>query len=462
MTTKNNPLFEADTIVALATPPGSSGIGIVRMSGPASTAIANKIFRPVKEKEITALSSHTLHRGFIHDNGEDIDEVLLSVMRAPYSFTREDVVEINCHGGSLPLQKTLKLCIQEGGHLAEPGEFTKRAFLNGRIDLTQAEAVIDVINARSEAALKAATAQLEGAVSQQINTWRNQLLDLLAQVEAELDFPDEDIETENINAILNRVQEIESKLSQLIASFDEGRLLREGITVVLAGRPNVGKSSLLNCLLKRERAIVTAIPGTTRDTIEEPHQLAGFPLRLIDTAGITHSTDEVEREGIRRSQKSLQQADLILLVLDGSQNLQQDDQQLIQIVDPVKTIVIINKQDLSQNIKPDTINACLPKVRVVNISAKQSRGIDKLEEQIVTLLHHGRDVNQQELLLTNLRHYDALTRAQSNLTQARQNSLPELIATDIKEALDNLGEIIGVNTTEDLLERIFNNFCIGK
>ncbi len=455
-------LDNLDTIVAPATPPGSSGIGIVRLSGPAALAIAGRIFRPSGEQEIKDFSSHTLHHGFIHNGRGDIDEVLLSIMRTPHSFTREDVVEINCHGGSLPLRKTLDLCLQAGARLAEPGEFTKRAFLNGRIDLTQAEAVIEVINAKSDAALKAATAQLEGTLSQQIKAWQEQLLNVLAQVEVELDFPEEDLEASDRTAIKTELEEINRQISRLIASFEEGRLLREGIKVVLAGRPNVGKSSLLNRLLKQERAIVTAVPGTTRDTIEESFQLAGFPLRLIDTAGITHSQDEVEQEGIRRGISSLQGADLILLLLDGSQPLEQDDHRLMQMVDKTKTVVVINKQDLPQAIELEQIKADLPRVRLVKISAKHGKGTEQLEEQIVQLLHHGRNTNQQEVLLTNLRHRQALAHALTRLNQAQHAPLPELIATDIKEALDNLGEIIGLNTSKDLLERIFSNFCIGK
>ncbi len=455
-------LDNLDTIVAPATPPGSSGIGIVRLSGPAALVIANRIFRPSGKKQIKDFPSHTLHHGFIYNGQGDIDEVLLSIMRTPHSFTREDVVEINCHGGSLPLRKTLELCLQAGGRLAEPGEFTKRAFLNGRIDLAQAEAVIEVINAKSDAALKAATAQLEGAVSQQIKTWQEQLLDVLAQVEVGLDFPEEDLEAGDSTAIKRQLAEINRQINQLIASFEEGRLLREGVKVVLAGRPNVGKSSLLNRLLKQERAIVTPVPGTTRDTIEEPLQLAGFPLRLIDTAGITHSRDEVEQESIRRSKRSLQEADLILLLLDGSQPLQPDDIRLIQMTDQAKTVVGINKQDLPQAIELEQIKADLPRVRLVKISAKHGQGIEQLEEQIVQLLHHGRDTNQQEILLTNLRHRQALAQALTRLEQAQDAPLPELIATDIKEALDSLGEIIGLNTSQDLLERIFSSFCIGK
>ncbi len=455
-----NQSFTNDTIAALATPPGSSGIGIVRLSGPDSLRIATQIFRPAKGT--SDFPSHTLRYGFIYSGESDIDEALLSVMRAPNSFTREDVVEINCHGGGLPLRKTLDLCLLAGARMAEPGEFTKRAFLNGRIDLAQAEAVIDVIKSRSDAALMAATAQLEGTISRQINSWRDQLLGLLAQVEAELDFPEEDLETDNLSEIKNRLRTIASQISRLAASFEEGRLLREGIKVVLSGRPNVGKSSLLNCLLKQERAIVTSIPGTTRDTIEESYQLAGFPLRLIDTAGITSTEDVIEQEGIKRSQTSLRQADLILFVLDSSQPLQPDDYNLIKMLDITKTVVVTNKLDLPCKVGLEEIKANLPDVEVVGISAKHSRGIEELEEHIVKLLHHGRDITQQELLLTNIRHRDALLRAGAGLNRAKETFLPELMATDIKDAMDCLGEIIGSATTEDLLEEIFSNFCIGK
>ena len=452
-----------DTIVALATPPGSSGIGIIRLSGPQSLAIAGRIFRSSgKGGELTALASHTLHHGFIHDGRYDIDEVLLSIMRAPHSFTREDVVEINCHGSGLALRKVLELCLRNGARLAEPGEFTKRAFLNGRLDLTQAEAVIDIINARSDEALKVATAQLEGSLSRRINGWRELLLDVLARLEAQLDFPEEDIEPQEQELLRRKLARLSEEIAALVRSFAEGRLLREGIRVVLAGRPNVGKSSLLNRLLGQERAIVTAVPGTTRDTIEEPLQLAGFPLRLIDTAGITHTRDEVEREGIRRSHYNLQQADLILLVLDASQPLQEDDRKLLRRVEQSKTVIVLNKQDLPRRIEPNQAASLLPGSRTVEISARQGRGIKELEQAIVELLHHGKSINQQEALLTNLRHRQLLVQALESLKRAQRAAVPELMATDLREGLDKLGEIIGLGSAEDLLDRIFSTFCIGK
>ncbi|MBI5787588.1 MAG: tRNA uridine-5-carboxymethylaminomethyl(34) synthesis GTPase MnmE [Candidatus Schekmanbacteria bacterium] len=450
----------SDTIAALATPPGSSGIGIVRLSGSDSVAILHKIFRPSKKR---ALPSHTLIHGRIYNNEQIIDEVLVSIMRAPHSFTCEDVVEINCHGGSLPLRKALELCLHSGARPAEPGEFTRRAFLNGRIDLSQAEAVIDVINAKSQAALAAANSCLEGALSRKISDLRMVLLDLSAQIEVGLDYPDDEyMEQENREVFGAWLFEIGYQISRLLKSFSQGRLLREGIKVVIAGRPNVGKSSLLNCLLQRERAIVAPIPGTTRDTIEESYQLAGYPLCLIDTAGITHSRDEIEREGIRRSQKSLQQADLILLLLDSGQNLQPDDYRLLEMVSSAKTIVVVNKSDLPQQIELGKIENYLPNAGKIKISAKHGQGIQQLEEQIVHLLHQGRDGGQDELLLTNMRHAAALEQALSAIKRAQENTLPELIATDLREALEKLDEIIGLNTGEDLLDRIFSNFCVGK
>ncbi len=458
-----------DTIAAISTPLGAGAIGIVRLSGPQALPICQYLFVPAKNNDEPP-ASHTLRHGYIIDpqSKARVDEVLITQMRAPHTFTKEDMAEINCHGGIIPLKETLALCLAQGARLAEPGEFTKRAYLNGRIDLVQAEAVIDIISAKTQAALQAAVNQLEGGLSEKIKTLKQQLLDILALVEADIDFPEEDLEIDSLKQIATALIPLNQELDHLIATFSEGRMFREGVATAIVGRPNVGKSTLLNQLLQQERAIVTPIPGTTRDTIEESINIGGFPLRLIDTAGITHTQDVVEKHGIKRSRQALKQAELVLLVLDGSQPLTDDDRKIIQAAtgDNKKIILIINKMDLKQGVDPAQLQSLLPTDEVIYLSAKQGQGLDKLTKAIVKRLS-GSDASDSEgAIITNARHHQALIKTQRALKQVmatlEQGLSPEFVALDLNEALNALGEIVGQTTCADVLERIFSQFCIGK
>jgi tRNA modification GTPase len=458
-----------DTIVAISTPPGTSGIGIVRLSGPAALSITRRLFVPSRNNGQPP-PSHTLRYGRIVNpvNQVKVDEVLLSQMRAPHTFTREDMAEINCHGGLIPLHQTLELCLAQGARLAEPGEFTKRAYLNGRIDLAQAEAVIDIIQAKTQAALQTAMNQLEGGLSNKIKQLQQQLLDVLASVEADIDFPEEELEIDSSKQIETQLLLINKELGRLLETFSQGRFLREGVTTVIVGRPNVGKSTLLNHLLQEERAIVTPIPGTTRDTIEESINVGGFPLRLIDTAGITQSQDVVEQQGIARSHEALKRAELMLLVLDGSQPLTGDDLTIIRAAkaDCKNIILIINKMDLDQRIDLQQLQDLLPANKAIHISAKLDQGLDKLVSSIIQRLSGAQAPNLEGAIVTNARHYQALSKARQALEQVlatlHRGLSPEFVALDLNDALNYLGEIVGRTTSADVLERIFSQFCIGK
>jgi tRNA modification GTPase len=458
-----------DTIAAISTPLGAGGIGIVRLSGSQALSITQRLFIPSRHNGQPP-PSHTLRHGHIIDPAtkSKVDEVLLAQMRAPHTFTREDMAEINCHGGLIPLQQTLRLCLALGARLAEPGEFTKRAYLNGRIDLAQAEAVIDIIQARTQTALRTAMSQLEGGLSQKIKELRQELLNTLAQVEASIDFPEEELEIAPPGQIAASLDLINQDLSRLMETFSRGRWLREGVTTAIVGRPNVGKSTLLNQLLQQERAIVSPIPGTTRDTIEESVNVGGFPLCLIDTAGITHTDDIIERQGIERTLKALNQAELVLLILDGSQPLAKDDLTIIEAAktDGKNIILIINKIDLKQRIDLKQVQRELPAVQVIHMSAVQGQGLDKLTSAITRHLSGEQAAGPEGAMVTNARHYQALFQTRQSLEQAlaalRQGLSPEFVALDLNLALNQLGEIIGQTTSADVLEHIFSRFCIGK
>jgi tRNA modification GTPase len=463
--------FPDDTIAAVSTPPGVGGIGIVRLSGKKAISIADRIFVSPAGKLLSVVSSHTVVYGFINDpvTSEKVDEVIITVMRSPRTYTREDVVEINCHGGMLPLRRILGAVIDQGARPAEPGEFTRRAFLNGRIDLSQAEAVIDVIKARTEQAERMALQQLEGRLSVEITALRDRVTESCALVEAYIDFPEEEVELPDRAGFISSMQDILERLSALSRSFDEGRLFRDGAVMAIVGKPNVGKSSLLNTLLNKDRAIVTDLPGTTRDIIEEGLNIDGIPVRIMDTAGIREAHDLAEAEGVKRSLAAIKGADIILAVYDASRMLDQADRQVIEKVKNKKTITVINKWDIGST-GFDAEDIGLNIYPTVKISALRGEGIDDLKVAIVAALLSNKAMPGQDsaanLLITNARHKQLVDSACASLSKAHETferAEPlEVTALFLREALNSLGEIIGVVTTDDILNKIFAEFCIGK
>jgi tRNA modification GTPase len=451
-----------DTIAAIATPLGEGGLAIIRLSGPQALAVADRCFLSVARtgSKPSSVPTHTIHLGHVIRNGQRVDEVLLAVMRAPRTFTREDVVEISCHGGLLPAKLVLDTVLQSGARLAEPGEFTRRAFLNGRIDLAQAEAVADLIQSRTELALRAANEQLAGKLSQRINTLRDQMLQTLAHLEAHIDFPEEDLSPDTRGQLIARLEEGVSFMEQLLRSAPEGQILRRGIRAAIIGRPNAGKSSLLNQLLGHDRAIVSAIPGTTRDTIEETANIRGLPVIFIDTAGLREAQDEIEAEGVRRSRQSLQKAELILHVLDLAEPLTMADEGYLAEFAGKKRIFVLNKNDLPQRLEPAALS---PSVR---ISCLTGDGIEALKDAIKDIVWSGEIKAEMLEVMINSRHQDALNRGRAATSQTlqalREGATLELVALDLRIAVNAIGEIVGQTTTEDLLDMIFSQFCIGK
>ncbi len=458
---------ENDTIVAIATPHGESGIGIVRISGPLSEKVATRLFRP--KKKLSRLKSHHLYYGEIIDpeNGNPLDEVLLALMRKPKTYTREDVLEINCHGGYLVLRRVLEVVLGQGGvRLAEPGEFTKRAFLNGRIDLSQAEAVVDVIRAKTAKSLKIANQQLKGDLSHEIEGLRERVVRSLASVEALIDFPDEEIDVDE-DVIRGDLEGAQRKAGKLIASYEEGKIYRDGVSVGIVGKTNVGKSSLLNVLLRENRAIVTPIPGTTRDVIEEAVNIQEIPIRLVDTAGIRRASNAIEREGVRLAKGKVSEADMVILVIDGSRSLDKYDWEIIDEVKEKNKVVAVNKTDLPIKTSVEQVQALLPNTRAVEISALRNWGIDALKESIYcTVTGDGVGREAGEVVVANARHKRALEESLESLRRAKEGiegGVPiELVALELRSCLDHLGEIRGETTAEEVLERIFSQFCIGK
>ena len=453
-----------DTIAAIATPLGEGGLGVIRLSGKEALVMAGRVFSPIgkSSQAPTDAPSHTIHYGEILRRGKRVDEVMLAVMRAPRSLTREDVVEISCHGGLLPARLVLEALLESGARLAEPGEFTRRAFLNGRIDLTQAEAVADVIHARTELALSAANEQLAGKLSGRINLLRDELVKTLAHVEAHIDFPDEDIAPDTRAQLLARLENGVAFMDELLRTADEGRILRRGIRAAIVGRPNAGKSSLLNQLLGQDRAIVSPIPGTTRDTIEETANIRGLPVIFVDTAGLREAGDEIEAEGVRRSRESLARAEMILQVLDASEPITNFDQSLLEEFAAKKRIIVVNKTDLpSRLVLPAELN-----LAVVEISCRTGEGIERLKDAIKQIVLGGEIRAEMWQVMINARHQDALNRARSSVRQAiialQAGQTLELAALDLRIAMNAVGEIVGKTTTEDLLDSIFSQFCIGK
>ena len=458
---------DEETIAAISTPFGESGIGIVRMSGPLAEPIAQKIFKP--KKRFARFIPHHFHYGEIIDpqSGHPIDEVLLVLMKSPRTYTLEDIVEIQCHGGYFTLQKVLELVLREGARMAKPGEFTKRAFLNGRIDLTQAEAVIDLIKARTSISLEIANQQLRGWLHDEMKRLKERLIEHLSLIEAHIDFPEEEIEPVSSRRMKQDLDGMIRKLEEWVASYEEGKIFREGITCTIAGKTNVGKSSLLNVLLKEERAIVTPVPGTTRDVIEEILNIQGIPLRLTDTAGFRKALDTIEEEGVRRARQKVADSDFILLMLDGSRPLDADDLEIFEEIQEKKKVVIINKIDLPQKISAEEVRRRFQKDPVLSISALRNEGIDKLKEAIYhSLIHRDIRTSPEYLIVANVRHKSILAQARDNLMNAarglEEGTSFEFIAFDIRSALEALGELVGETTSEEVLNRIFDQFCIGK
>jgi tRNA modification GTPase len=461
-----------DTIAAISTPIGESGIGIVRVSGKGALKIADKIFVSKDSKRPSDFKSYTTHYGWVRDRRQEreerrqdiIDEVILTVMCAPKSYTKEDIVEINCHGGIIALRRVLDLILGNGCRLAEPGEFTKRAFLNGRIDLAQAEAVLDIIRAKTDAALKVGAEQLKGALSGEIIQIRKIMLDILSILEANIDFPEEQTSALDLGSIRQNLQKVNQELSLLLDGARYGRIVREGINVVICGKPNVGKSSLLNALLKQERSIVSPIAGTTRDTIEENIDIKGIPIRITDTAGIIEPRGLIEKKAVWRSKKYIDLSDLVILLFDGSRKLSRQDHALVNRLKKKTVIAVVNKIDLRQKIDKSRISARFR--HIVDISAKKVKNINLLEEAVANLVYDGKVKSPEPVLISNLRHIEALRKAQKLIVQALDsldNKLSlEFIAQYIKEALGHFDDILGRRFSEDLLDKIFSEFCIGK
>jgi tRNA modification GTPase len=468
-----------DTIAAIATPLGEGGLAVVRLSGPQALAIADKSFLPVGKNSLkpSAAATHTIQFGKIVRQGRSVDEVLLAVLRAPRTFTREDTVEITCHGGILPAKLVLDTLLENGARLAEPGEFTRRAFLNGRIDLAQAEAVADLIHSRTELALAAANEQLAGKLSQRINALRDEMMQTLAHVEAHIDFPDEDISPDTKEQLLKRLEHGVAFMDELLRTANEGQVLRRGIRAAIVGRPNAGKSSLLNQLLGHDRAIVSPIPGTTRDTIEETANIRGLPVVFIDTAGLREARDEIEQEGVRRSHESLARAEFILHVLDASEPLTPADEKYFAEFAGKKRILVVNKIDLPRKLEwlgragsplpaGGAHGVTRPTESIVDVCCLSGQGIEALKDAIKELVWSGEITAGMLQVMINSRHQDALTRAraatQRTLDVLRAGETLELAAGELRIAVNAVGEIVGKTTTEDLLDSIFSQFCIGK
>lgn len=453
-----------DTIAAIATATGNGGIGIVRVSGEDAINIVNDVFKPYKGRALKDRASHTITYGNIVFEDSVVDEVLVSVMRSPNTYTCEDVVEINCHGGYRAVKAVLDVVLKAGARMAEPGEFTKRAFLNGRIDLTQAEAVIDVINAGTEQCRQAAMLRLEGKLSAKIKELRDKILLMLANIEVDIDYPEHDGEVMTVTAVREGTSQVLDEVKRLIEGADTGRILKEGIKTVILGRPNVGKSSLLNALLEEERAIVTDIPGTTRDVLEEMVNIGGLPVCLIDTAGIRATEDIVEKMGVERSKRYADEAELILVVIDSSKPLTQQDKEILQLSDGKKTIIILNKIDLEQQLSEKDFAQY--NCRVVNMSAKHDVGLEELGNNIKDLFLKG-DINiNSEAVISGERNKASLIKALNcleNVLNTIDMSMPEdFISMDLTQAYEFLGEITGEAVEEDILDRIFSEFCLGK
>ena len=452
-----------ETIAAVATAYGEGGIGIIRISGENALDILNQVFVPFKQNKI---KERRLTYGHIKDKNETVDEVMAVYMKAPHTYTREDVVEINCHGSIVALRKTLALVLSKGARIAEPGEFTKRAFLNGRLDLSQAEAVIDLIKAGTDKSFDVAMKQLDGSFSEEIKNIRKELVDILVNVTVNIDYPDEDIEQLTYDKLKTDLQAVKNSLEKIISTAGRGRVIREGLNVAIIGRPNVGKSSLMNALLKETRAIVTEIPGTTRDTIQEQMSIRGIPVLLTDTAGIRETDDTIEKIGIEKSKESFNRADLVIFIIDGSENLSAEDKALMEYADNRPCITLINKTDRGIAVNEEEIKKEIPQAQVIYTSVINNEGITEIEEAIENMVYGGHAKQQDSLMVTNVRHEELLRQADSAIGDALEMTdmmQPlEFIEVDINRSYELLGEIIGETVADDIINEVFARFCLGK
>ncbi|MCI4167178.1 tRNA uridine-5-carboxymethylaminomethyl(34) synthesis GTPase MnmE [Bacillus spizizenii] len=458
-----------DTIAAISTPMGEGAIAIVRLSGPEAIQIADKIYKGPKGKTLSSVESHTIHYGHIVDRPSDrvVEEVMVSVLKAPRTFTREDVIEINCHGGIVTVNQVLQLALREGARLAEPGEFTKRAFLNGRIDLSQAEAVMDLIRAKTDRAMNVAMNQMEGRLSALVRRLRSEILATLAHVEVNIDYPEyDDVEEMTHQLLVEKATAVKKEIEALLRTSEQGKILREGLSTVIIGRPNVGKSSLLNSLVHEAKAIVTDIPGTTRDVIEEYVNVRGVPLRLVDTAGIRETEDIVERIGVERSRQVLKEADLILLVLNYSEELSEEDVKLFEAVEGMDVIVIMNKTDLEAKIDSERVCELANGRPVVTTSLLKEEGVNDLEEAIQSLFYTGAIESGDLTYVSNTRHISILQQAKRAIEDAlsgiEQDVPIDMVQIDLTRCWELLGEIIGDSVHESLIDQLFSQFCLGK
>lgn len=461
--------MQLETIAAISTPMGEGAIAIVRLSGENAIEIAGKLFQGVGGKKLTEVATHTIHYGHLLDpkTNEVAEEVMVSVMRGPKTFTKEDVVEINCHGGLVSVRRVLQLVLNAGARLAEPGEFTKRAFLNGRIDLSQAEAVMDLIRAKTDRAMNVALGQMEGRLSNLIKRLRQEILETLAHVEVNIDYPEyDDVEEMTHKVLIEKASFVKEEIKKLLQTSEQGKILREGLSTVIVGRPNVGKSSLLNSLVQENKAIVTDIPGTTRDVIEEYVNVRGVPLRLLDTAGIRETEDIVERIGVERSRQVLKEADLILLVLNYADELTEEDENIFKAVEGMDVIVIVNKTDLPQKINLDRVHELSRNHKLVTTSLLEDVGVDELEEAISSLFFAGSIEAGDMTYVSNSRHIALLNQAFHSIEEALrgvESGVPiDIVQIDLTRTWELLGEVIGESVQDSLINQLFSQFCLGK
>ena len=455
-----------DTIAAISTAVGEAGIGIVRMSGKNSLEIANEVFIGEKIESLNVAENRKLVYGHIVDRDKKIDEVLIAKMKAPFTYTKEDMVEIYCHGGIISVKKVLELLLRKGARLSEPGEFTKRAFLNGRLDLSQAEAVIDIIKSKTDKSFEVSLNQLEGSLSKKIEDIRKIVLEMVAHVEVSIDFPEEDIEDITFDDLLESANTIKDSIKKLLSTADRGKILRDGLNTIILGKPNVGKSSLLNAVLRENRAIVTDIPGTTRDGIEEYVNIDGIPLKIVDTAGIRNTDDLVEKIGVDIAKKKVEESDLVIGVFDISRELDEEDYEIIKLIENKNAIIILNKTDLPSKYEGNTIRERLRDKEIIETSINKGIGLESLENSIKNMFYSGEIEIESDLMVTNMRHKNQLEKALENIESAIldiENKIPlDCIEVDLKNCWENLGEISGDTISEDILDKIFSEFCIGK